>query len=70
MACFLAAALAGPSANRQNQQLVSRNQKYKPSQWLSAAELEQTPAVDELTIQRLENMSVEKGAQVLEKICK
>lgn len=44
--------------------------KLKPSQWISASELEQTPAIDEISLQKLENMSMEKGSQLMEKICK
>ena len=44
--------------------------KLKPSQWISSSDLEQTPAIDEISLQKLENMSMEKGSQMLEKICK
>ena len=44
--------------------------KLKPSQWVSPSDLEQTPAVDEISLQKLENMSVEKGSQLMQKICK
>ncbi|KAM7346567.1 vitellogenin-1-like [Cochliomyia hominivorax] len=42
--------------------------KLRPSQWLSSSQLEQTPAVDEISLQKLEQMSVEKGAELLERI--
>lgn len=44
--------------------------KLRPSQWLSSSQLEQTPAVDEISLQKLEQMSVEKGAELMERICK
>lgn len=57
--CVVALLVACASAN-----------KLKPSQWVSPSELEQTPGVDEISLQKLENMSVEKGSQLMEKICK
>lgn len=45
------------------------SQALKPSQWLSVQELQAIPAVDELTLERLENMSLEKGAELLQQVC-
>ncbi|XP_065365422.1 vitellogenin-1-like [Calliphora vicina] len=42
--------------------------KLKPSQWLSSSELEQIPSVEDISLQSLENMAVEKGAKLIEKI--
>lgn len=46
----------------------SVNQELKPTNWLSVKELEDIPSVDEITVERLENMPLEKGAQLLERI--
>ncbi|KAM7347461.1 uncharacterized protein ACRADG_007027 [Cochliomyia hominivorax] len=42
--------------------------KLRPSHWLSSSQLEQTPAVDEISLQKLEQLSLEKGAHLMQKI--
>lgn len=67
LACLAVAAMAGPTTRMGDN---SVNQALKPSQWLSVQQLESIPAVDELTLERLENMSLEKGAELLQQVCK
>ncbi|KAM7350828.1 yolk protein 3 [Cochliomyia hominivorax] len=62
VACLLAAASASPSESRSN------SGSLKPSNWLTTSELEETPALDELTLEKLENMPVDKGAKLLRKL--
>ena len=65
--CLAALLLAAVNAKPPNS---SSQSKLSPSQWLSVSQLQQTPAIDEITVQQLENMSMEKGSQLLEQICK
>lgn len=67
LACLAVAAMAGPAPRMGGN---SVNQALKPSQWLSVQELESIPAVDELTLERLESMPLEKGAELLQQVCK
>ncbi|XP_016988586.1 vitellogenin-1 [Drosophila rhopaloa] len=64
LACLAVAALAKPNGRMDN----SVNQALKPSQWLSGSQLEAIPAVDDLTIERLENMNLERGAELLQQV--
>lgn len=57
LVCLIAAACA------------SKDQ-LKPSQWLSASELEKLPSLNDVSFESLENMPLQKGAQLLERICK
>ncbi|XP_005184210.2 vitellogenin-3-like [Musca domestica] len=60
VACLMAGALATPSSSRQN--------SLKPAQWLKPSELESTPSLDELSLEQLENMPLEKGAKLMRKL--
>lgn len=62
LACIVASVCAAP-----NQKQMS-NQELKPSKWLTSHELESTPGLDEMSLERLENMSVDKGAKLLRKL--
>ncbi|XP_001966682.3 vitellogenin-1 [Drosophila ananassae] len=62
---FLAVAALGKPNNRMDN---SVSQALKPSQWLSGSQLEAIPAVDDLTLERLESMSLEKGAELVQQI--
>ncbi|XP_023175969.1 vitellogenin-3 [Drosophila hydei] len=42
--------------------------ELKPTKWLSANELENLPSLNDISFERLENMPLQKGAQLLEKI--
>lgn len=66
LVALLAVAAMGSPTSRDS----SVNQALKPSQWLSAQELEALPAVDDLTLERLEQMSLEKGAELVQQVCK
>lgn len=62
LACLLVAA-AQASKDSSSMQL-------KPTQWLSASELENVPSLNDITWEQLENEPLEKGAKLIEKICK
>ncbi|XP_033169262.1 vitellogenin-1 [Drosophila mauritiana] len=64
LACLAVAALAKPNGRTDN----SVNQALKPSQWLSGSQLEAIPALDDFTIERLENMNLERGAELLQQV--
>ncbi|XP_060664948.1 vitellogenin-1 [Drosophila nasuta] len=65
LALLVVAAMGSPSG-RMNDNSV--NQALKPSQWLSSQQLEAIPSVDDLTLERLERMSLEKGAELLQQV--
>ncbi|XP_030382044.1 vitellogenin-1 [Scaptodrosophila lebanonensis] len=62
----LALCLATPTSNKRMDNSVS--QALKPSQWLSVQELEGIPSIDELTLERLESMPLDKGAELLQQL--
>ncbi|EDW27137.1 GL16391 [Drosophila persimilis] len=65
LALLAVAVMAKPGSSHMDN---SVSQALKPSQWLSASALEAIPAADDLTVERLENMSLEKGAELLQQI--
>ncbi|XP_037938122.1 vitellogenin-1-like [Teleopsis dalmanni] len=64
VACLLVAACAVPSQSMKGHG-NSLSNKLKPSEWLSVSDLENLPSVDEVTIQQLENMPSEEGAELV-----
>ncbi|XP_065364139.1 vitellogenin-1-like [Calliphora vicina] len=66
VACLLAATCATPTNSDMRSNAASGS--LKPSQWLTPSELEDTPALDEVTLEKLEKMSVEKGAKLMQKL--
>ncbi|XP_061395323.1 vitellogenin-1-like [Musca vetustissima] len=58
---------ATASANRQHHQ-HQQSQKLKPSEWFSPKQLKDCPSLDDVTVERLENMSLEEGAETLRTI--
>ncbi|ALC49702.1 Yp3 [Drosophila busckii] len=60
VACLAMAAMASPTS--------TANQSLKPMEWLTPRELEAIPAVDELTLDRLESMPLQKGAELLQQV--
>jgi len=62
LALLVVAAMGNPTS--------SANPSLKPSHWLKPHELEAIPSVDDLTLERLERMSLEKGSELLQQICK
>uniref|UniRef100_A0A1I8PE41 Lipase domain-containing protein n=1 Tax=Stomoxys calcitrans TaxID=35570 RepID=A0A1I8PE41_STOCA len=58
VACVAAVALASPTQQISN---------LKPSEWLQPSELEQTPSLNEITFEKLENMPLGKGAKLMRK---
>ncbi|XP_065364342.1 vitellogenin-2-like [Calliphora vicina] len=65
----LACANSGPKS--MNSMYSSRNSiknSLKPTDWLSTSELESLPSLNELSLEKLERMSVEEGADLLNKL--
>jgi len=46
------------------------NSQMKPTQWLTASELESMPSLNDITWERLETQPLERGAHLIEQICK
>lgn len=72
--CLLAGifALANASSGS-SRSFSSRNSiknSLKPTDWLSPSELESLPSLNELSMEKLERMPVEEGADMLNKLCK
>uniref|UniRef100_W8BU37 Vitellogenin-1 n=1 Tax=Ceratitis capitata TaxID=7213 RepID=W8BU37_CERCA len=67
--CFLALVIAVASANKhgKNKDNAGPN-SLKPTDWLSVEELQSMTAIDDITLQQLENMSVEDAERKIEKI--
>lgn len=42
----------------------------KPTNWLPASELESMPSMEWMTLEKLEQMSVQEGAEWMNKMCK
>ena len=42
----------------------------KPTDWLSPSELESLPAMNQMSFKNLEQMSLQEGADLLNKYCK
>ncbi|EDW00325.1 vitellogenin-3 [Drosophila grimshawi] len=57
--CLLACLIVAASASKD---------ELKPTKWLSASELESLPSLNEISLERLENMPLQKGAQLLEQL--
>ncbi|XP_034671007.1 vitellogenin-3 [Drosophila subobscura] len=66
--CLLLACLClAVNANKDASSSTSMHE-LKPTQWLSAAELESVPSLNDITWERLENEPLHKGANLVEKI--
>ncbi|KAM8720204.1 hypothetical protein ACLKA7_006276 [Drosophila subpalustris] len=57
--CLLACLVAAACATKD---------ELKPSNWLSVTELENVPSLNDITFERLENMPLQKGAKLMEKL--
>lgn len=66
----LACANSGPKSMNMHSNRNSIKNSLKPTDWLSTSELESLPALNELSLEKLERMSVEEGADLLNKLCK
>ncbi|XP_068158164.1 vitellogenin-1 [Drosophila tropicalis] len=66
LALMAVSVMAGKPATGRMDNSVS--QALKPTEWLSVSELQAIPNVDDLTVERLENMSLEKGAELLQQV--
>lgn len=66
LACFVAVALATNSYRQSN----SLNNYDDPSNWVSISEIEQLPTLKDVTLRRLEGLTVDEGASLLDKMCK
>nr|AAS75328.1 yolk protein D [Sarcophaga bullata] len=65
--CVVASLLAICAANPTNLHSNAVSGSLKPSNWLTPSELENTPSLDELSLQKLEQMPLEQGAQLMRK---
>ncbi|XP_030382019.1 vitellogenin-2 [Scaptodrosophila lebanonensis] len=67
MGCLVAASMASPSW--QQQRGSNSLQGYQdPSNWVSSNDIEQLPSLNEVTLKRVEQMSVEEGATMLNQL--
>lgn len=68
LACLLAATVASPQAGsrRHSNSLDSVDQ---PSNWVNPREIEELPALKQVTLKKLQEMSLEEGATLLDKLC-
>ncbi|XP_002055546.3 vitellogenin-2 [Drosophila virilis] len=64
MACLMAVALAANNHKQSN----SLNSYEDPSNWVSPSEIEQLPMLKDVTLRRLEGMTVDEGATLLDKL--
>lgn len=69
MACLVAASFATPH-NANQKRSNSLNSYEDPSNWVSQSEIEQLPMLKDVTLRRLEEMTVDDGAKLLERLCK
>ena len=67
--CFIALVLATTNASPKHGQNKDNAYSLKPTDWLSTTELESMPSVEDITLQQLENMSMEDAERNIEKIC-
>ncbi|NP_001291655.1 vitellogenin-1-like precursor [Bactrocera dorsalis] len=66
--CFMAFVLAIANASPKHGKNKDNMNSLKPVDWLSASELESMPSVEDITLQQLENMSVEDAQRKIEKL--
>ncbi|XP_054727599.1 vitellogenin-1-like [Anastrepha obliqua] len=67
--CFVALLVAAASAlpKRGNNRNNAASNSLKPTDWLSVSELQSMQPVEDLALQKLENLSVEEGQQEIQK---
>ncbi|XP_017114349.1 vitellogenin-2 [Drosophila elegans] len=65
LACLVAVAMAGPQSGGRSNSLDSVQQ---PSNWVSPREIEDLPALNQVTLKKLQEMSLEEGATLLDKL--
>ncbi|KAH8387534.1 hypothetical protein KR093_007688 [Drosophila rubida] len=71
LACLVAATLATPNGGNGNglkQRSNSLNNYEDPSNWVSLSQIEQLPMLKDVTLRRLEEMTVDDGASMLSKL--
>ncbi|KAH8421136.1 hypothetical protein KR222_004673 [Zaprionus bogoriensis] len=68
MACLVAAALATPNVSDNQRRSNSLNTYENPSNWVNPNEIEQLPSLKEVTLRRLEDMTADEGATMLDKL--
>lgn len=66
MACLMTAAFA--TNNGDHKRSNSLNSVDNPSNWVSPSEIEELPMLKEVTLRRLEDMTVDEGATLLDKL--
>lgn len=67
---ILALASANSLSSRFNSNRNSIKTSGKATEWLSVSELESLPSMHEISPKMLEEMSVQEGADLLQKMCK
>ncbi|KAL7744381.1 hypothetical protein ACLKA6_001770 [Drosophila palustris] len=67
MGCLMAATLATPHSGSQKRS-NSLNDYENPSNWVSPSEIEQLPMLKDVTLRRLEEMTVDDGATLLDRL--
>lgn len=70
LACLMAATLATPHSGNSQRRSNSLQNVENPSNWVSPSEIEQLPMLKEVTLRRLEDMTTDEGATLLDRLCK
>nr|UPI76698.1 vitellogenin [Zeugodacus cucurbitae] len=65
---IIGAASASSKNNKQGRSNAPSSSSLKPTNWLSVHELQSLPSVEDISLQQLENMSVQEGERLIEKI--
>ncbi|XP_016988517.2 vitellogenin-2 [Drosophila rhopaloa] len=69
MACLLAVAMGNPqSGPRSGRRSNSLDNVEQPSNWVSPREIEDLPALNQVSLKKLQEMSLEEGATLLDKL--
>lgn len=66
MSILIAQAMANPPQFRSE----TASDNFSPLQWLSPSELADMPSIEQVTLEKLEKMPLEKGAEIMQKWCK
>ncbi|EDW45673.1 yolk protein 2 [Drosophila sechellia] len=69
LACLLAVAVGNPqSGNRSGRRSNSLDNVEQPSNWVNPREVEELPNLKEVSLKKLQEMSLEEGATLLDKL--
>jgi len=70
LACLLAVAMGTPqTGNRSGRRSNSLDNVEQPSNWVNPREIEDLPSLKQVTLNKLQEMSLEEGATLLDKLC-